>query len=500
MQAKEQVSRSRRILLLVSVFTALLLSLLILAMASSQRASTATSRYLAFQMFTETPFPNVPTDGSSANTLATPPSKAAMSQFARQLVDRIGTTGDANTRLAVMIGPLAFDHTDAQLQQMIADAFEIALEQNIAVGFHIDDSLFWGRRTDLWSDPANIEWLDWVKTPSTGRTILWGPEPTRLTPQMCFNSPAIEAAVQHESELIGDAVSKGVALLKAQIKPDLFAGVVVGWETMIGRDFATDQYLGYCALSYLGFSQEKPPQDPDAEGEKVVQAFIELWADGISGAGVDPAKIYSHTAVTSRQTYGTMQTNNSKGSELTYSQVNQFAPPSVSFGKHYNPGFSTYPQPGLMDQLYDELKQHNNPAWASSEGANIAPDSLTSGGSMETYLASMFNHGAALVNIFGWGIGDKTNAFRLAADSPDALTAYRKFLHGDTLIEGKYSFASLPDKIKSIQNQLPMWLQQHPDRQPEIEALMHQLEGYSNDKNIAEGIRIADEILAIVSP
>src|SRR6185503_6020369 len=108
------------------------------------------------------------------------------------------------------------------------------------------------------------------------------------------------------------------------------------------------------------------------------------------------------------------------------------------FGTHYNPGFSTYPQEGLMQQLYNELDKHGNPAWASSEGANISPATLTSGGSMETYLGWMFNHGAVLVTIFGWGVGSETNPFHLAASSDDAIQAYQKFLRGETLIEADY--------------------------------------------------------------
>jgi hypothetical protein len=36
--------------------------------------------------------------------------------------------------------------------------------------------------------------------------------------------------------------------------------------------------------------------------------------------------------------------------------------------------------------------------------------------SMETYLARQFNHGAVLVNVFGWGIGEADNPFRIAAE------------------------------------------------------------------------------------
>jgi hypothetical protein len=315
---------------------------------------------------------------------------------------------------------------------------------------------------------------------------------------MCFNSPAIQAAVRYlASDVIGDEVSKGIATLEAQGRPELFAGVIVGWETMIGRDFETNRYLGYCGLTNRGFSREQPPQDMDREREQIVQAFIALWAEGIARAGVTSEKIYSHTAVVSAQSYANMP----KSAGLTYSQVNQFAPPSVSFAAHYNPGFSTYPQQGLMEQLYDELKRHGSPGWASSEGGNIQPEFLAGGGSMETYLAWMFNHGAVLVNIFGWGIGSEmsANPFRTAAEAPDSLVAYRKFLGGGRLVEGQYAFPDLPNRIQRIQAQLPAWIRQHPSRQPEMEALMLQLKQSIEANNYAEASRVANQILAIIT-
>ncbi|MEO8613479.1 MAG: hypothetical protein ABI690_36660, partial [Chloroflexota bacterium] len=258
--------------------------------------ATRPTRYLAFQMFTGSPDTSEPIGGSGSNPLSPPPTKDEMSRFVRRLIEQIGTTGDAQTKLAFIIGPLALDHTDTQLRQMIQDAFAIALEQNIAVGFHIDDSMFWARRSDLWQDPANVEWLDWEGTLNTGRRLDWGAEPTQISPQMCLNSPAIQAAVRHlAKDVIGSAVSDGIATLEAQGKAELFAGVIAGWETQIGRDFATNQYPGYCALTHRGFSQQHPPLNPDAELEQVVQDFIDLWATGIAGGGVNPDKIYSHT-------------------------------------------------------------------------------------------------------------------------------------------------------------------------------------------------------------
>ena len=215
--------------------------------------------------------------------------------------------GDQQTRLAVVLGHLSFDHGDAEITKFIELAFDLALETDVAVGFHIDDSMFWAKRKDLWSDPNNVEALDWDGTPCTGRSLEWqtgpGAKADAAPPQMCFNSKVIQREVQQRSALLGKAIQAGVNQLQQLKRPELFAGVIAGSETMIGQDFKTGKYLGYRALSNRGFSREHPPRDMDLEREKVVQEFIELWTKGLAEAGVSPQKIYSHTAFFPRRAF-----------------------------------------------------------------------------------------------------------------------------------------------------------------------------------------------------
>jgi len=485
------------------ITSGLLIVLVICLLGTSAVAKTddtTPTQYLAFQVFTGSPSPHNALDANGAQPLSPPPSKAAIKALVQEIIDQIGSTGDQHHKLAFIVGPLAFDRTDAQLQQMVHEAFEIAVELNIAVGFHIDDSMFWASRSDLWHDPKNVEWLDWDGTPSTGRRIDWSSEPSKLAPQMCFNSAAIQTEVTRlAQQVIGSAIQQEVSQLMAQGRPELFAGVIVGWETQIGQDFDTNQFLGYCALTNLGFSQANPPHDLDAEREKVVQTFIELWASGIKHAGIDPEKIYAHTALRTQTMFDTSDT-----SGLSYSQVNHFAPPAVNFGMNYHPGFSIYPQIGQMEQLYDTFQKHGNPTWASSEGSTVDPATLQIVVKPETYLGWMFNHNATLVNLYGWGVGSKDeNPFWKAAASAEALDAYRKFLSGQPLIEDSSDLAlnisgSLPDKIHKIQADLPTWLQNHPEQQSKIELLMEQLDQAVKAGNYQGATTTANVILSLI--
>jgi hypothetical protein len=462
------------------------------------------TRYLAFQIFTCGPDPKIPMSGQGMKPLGNLPGKAVLRDYIGDIKERIGTIGGQETRLAVVLGQLCFDHDDDEITKFIELGFNLALETDVAVGFHIDDSMFWARRKDLWSDPKNVEALDWDGTPCTGRRLDWetgpGAKPEAAPPQMCFNSKAIQKEVQKRATLLGQAIQAGEKLLRERRKPELFAGVIAGSETMIGQDFKTNKYLGYRALINRGFSRERPPADLDLEREKVVQEFIELWTKGLADAGVSTKKIYSHTAFLSRRTFKL-----SGNKESMYSQHNHFASPSVAFGKYHRPGFSTYPQPGIFDDIYEQLASHKQLGWASCEGTNLQLGSGPgqSGMTMETYLAKMFNHGATLVNIFSWGIGGeahKNMSFRVVTEGEEALKAYRKFLKGEALIEAKAETLTLlerlPPKIHKIQKELPAWVQKNGNK--EVAALMQELDKQMKAKNFEEVEKTADAILKLM--
>lgn len=89
---------------------------------------------------------------------ATPQTKAQIEASWAPIINAIGEKGDGmHQQLGFWIGPLGWDLTDPQEKQLIDDAFAVAEEKNVAVGFHIDDSMFWNRRTDLWGDKNNVE-------------------------------------------------------------------------------------------------------------------------------------------------------------------------------------------------------------------------------------------------------------------------------------------------------------------------------------------------------
>lgn len=72
---------------------------------------------------------------------------------------------------------------------------------------------------------------------------------------------------------------------------------------------------------------------------------------------------------------------------------------------------------------------------------------------MEDYLARLFNHGASLVNVFGWGIGNEDNLFRRATEGATSIAAYKKFLQGVQLQEAALTSVK-PDSRNALQERM----------------------------------------------
>lgn len=446
-------------------------------------------------MFTSTSNPELP---GALDRVTTPPSKDALFDLIETVVDTIGTTGDSRNKLGFALGPIALDHTDDEVTQLIQDGFAIAEELDLAVAFHIDDSMFWGRLDTLADSNENIEWRDWNGTPNTGRRIDWGPEPTRLAEHMCFNSPDVIAVVEERAQLIGREVESGLERLRAAGQQELYAGFMSGWETQLGRDFATDEYLGYCGLTNMGYSASEPPDDIDYERTRLVKDFIDLWARELVRGGVPSDKLYSHIVFTVQGLDDPDRVANS-----SYEKQVHFSTPDVAFGDFYRPGFSTYPSPGTFAEIHEQLERNGNPPWASAEGTNVVPSGVDGEGDMETYLGRMFNHGAVMVNIFSWGLGGdelRDNMFRQVTERPEAIAAYRKFLAGEALVENPpepLSIERFRTKVESIHRDLPAWARR-TGRQSTAESYIERLDEHITAGSLYAANAVADEVLALI--
>ena len=477
--------------------------------------ATDSPQYLVFQIFTAgAGFSDVP----ERNILTNPPTYRKIAQDVQGIIDAVGERGDVNHVLGFAIGPLALDYTRNQngdntehkLRSLIQDSFDVAITKNVAVVFHIDDSKFWQTRDDIWSDRNNIEWTDPNGTANTGQYLNWG-SPWKLAPQACFNSPVVVAEARRiATDVIGKEIRLGIDKLRAGNREHLFGGVILGWETAIGKDYETRKPLGYCALSNLGeeFSQSNSPRDQaekDKKLEQVVANWIATWSEAIVASGVPRNKIYSHIAFSPRVAYAAEAASFAEKTP-SYSEHVLWTPPSVAFGDSHYPGFTTYPDDGILGQIYAELRAHGNPPWASSEGANVRIHDgppQKSAQSMETYLARLFNHGAVITNLFGWGIGDRNNPFRGSTEDAASIRAYRKFLRGEPLIEQAVSASTdrsrqaLRQRIQALPAKIRVYAQAGGDMQ-RVEPKIKEMERFLDNGDLVNVERVLNEILAIV--
>ena len=468
-----------------------LLAILLLLLPATAYSATDT-RYLAFQIFTS---------GAERNGATNfPPLQGEVGDIVQGIRDKIGTAGNGERHAGFIVGPLSFNVDEEHIHKLIGDSFDIALRTDLAVGFHVDDMMFWNRLAFL-NKPENLEWTGWDGTPNTGRRLDWSSKPTKIEPQLCLNARAVRQAVAARAQFIGKAVAEGVKKLAQAGKPELFIGVIAGWETMIGQDFDTGAPLGYCALTNAGFSAAHPPADMNAARNDVIRDFISFWAQNLRAAGVPADKIYSHAAFTSQRLRRmSAQMNPPKPGAMD--NVPDWT--GFAFADGVHPGLSTYPLPDEIAEISAEMAKHGDAAWASSEGAAIDPGAAEQGGGgvgMEIYLGNLFNHGARFVNVYGWNVGPPDNGFRKTAEAPGAIAAYQKFLRGEKLDEKPYSADGLPSdallaKIHRVQTEAPAYAQAHgPGPLPQ---LSQQLEAHLKNRELKEAEQTADEMLKIV--
>lgn len=405
--------------------------------------STEEIQYLLFQIFTYNPSSNgdkQPLDGM-----------AMRNQVSQILAAVDNNRGNGITKqLGFAVGPLSLDHSDDELRGFIRESFAIADEKDVAVAFHIDESMFWINRPDLWNNPENVEWSDWNGTVFPHRYISWAP--VLLAPQMCYNSPGIKKEIERIArDVIGLEIKKGIENLKAKNKEKLFAGVINGWETHLAdhryidtSDQTANQLgivrkrIGYHALKNLGYSATNQPADFDAVLERVVYDFADYWAMKLGEANIPANRIYTHINFPVFPLDQQQMMLNQLSIHLGFTaNILGFThtTPGTAFNTHSRPGFSTYPigfkennMDGRLSRIVNELPKHPSTHWASAEGTNVQGESaaiIPSHISWDEYISRMFTNGASLVNIYAWS--DPTG-YGTATRSVEAIEAYKKFL------------------------------------------------------------------------
>ena len=376
-----------------------------------------------------------------------------LDQLVTPLINRVDTTGDSKHRLGYMIVlPVWFSDSrmggdQAHIEKIIKEAFAVAKSRDVAVYFTLYSFTRWPGQMWNWYNPAqpgynpenkkNVEWTDWSGTPTKNRYSLQEGE-TRMAPVMCYNSPKVLSEVSYiVSKVLGPALLRGVRDLKSAGKEDLFGGITLSEElslddysgidklnptlgAMMTKDGALKARLGYCALTNLGYSEDKPPADYPAALAKINQEYSAYWGKQLTQAGVPKSKLYTHVAPATDAAY------------LQYTN----APIETAFNDYSNPGWTTYaagPIANNFNVLYKALAEHGNPHWGATE---TSPTSMNGKPlNPERFLAWHFNHGATLIVMNAADTSAGGQAIGKDMWSTASIAAYKKFLAGSLLEE-----------------------------------------------------------------
>lgn len=455
-------------------------------------------RYLLFQIFTGAPNPQTGVFHAFRN-------KGEYERIVRTIKRAINPQSvRTDRRLGFSVGPLALDMTAAETRRIIRDSFTVALDNDMAVSFHLDDYMFWKNATDangrrLIDDPTNKEWKDWQGTTSDPLKIGWLVN-IPLAPQMCYESAKIKSAVRAAATVIGEEVKAGVDNLRTAGREDLFAGVVVGWESNLAD--------GYASLTLKGFTARRPPENFDLEREQILHDHIETWSKGIYDTGISKDKIYTHVAIIPKRHYeGWKRLPIEEFRRIP--QATAVRAPWVAFNDYSNPGFSLYPDEGLLQDIHNVIKEKGNRPWALSEGTNVTPEEARRGLGVgarmtwETFLAQFFNYGAMVVNIFGGWQGE-AGVWGQTTESEEAIAAYRKFLRGNPLIEseipaalgspsGRDSDTDLPTRLDSLRQKIERYRDRGGDMRT-IEKELMLLDTYLRKGDLQNATTVLDRI------
>jgi hypothetical protein len=387
-------------------------------------AELPTTQYLLFQVFIGGP--------QNAGIYQRGMPKPALREIVRHISDTVHKTGsDPDRILGFAVGPIAMDEGADDARSAIRDAFDIALETDMAVALHLDDYMFWAQAR--WPDgrmlrdtPGTTEWKDWSQTPAGGLDINWLPD-VKLAPQLCYESPAVKDFVEYWTrEVIGREIKQQFDRLVGAGKTRLFAGVIAGWESNLS--------YGYCSLSHLGYSAQNPPGDFDHERERVLQRHIERWSKGIHDAGIPRDLIFTHLGPMPKQDYAMMSGLLGRARMRERPGSTAYRAFWTAFNSYSDGGFTAYVDKDRFADIDSAVRRYGRGTWAMAEGTNVGAGPGRQPLKWEPYLARNFNHGASIVNIFG-GFQGPPSDFSRASESEEALTAYRKFLRGDALVE-----------------------------------------------------------------
>ena len=350
-------------------------------------------------------------------------------------------------------GPMLLTQSPQQMREQVNQAFDLAEQYNVPVYFQLDDI---NNYTSEFGNDAHPkfyeepEWCEWVGQPADGDSQ--GGRSFDRLPRYWFNwgawrfspafpnlaSPGFNRFVKKQlAEGVLPALVDRYELLKAGGKEYLFAGMAIGWETHI-PDYSGDNPIYAVNPNALPFSKHQNDRMAPWEASKygyaalhtlgiksydrealyrVIRNYSASLARVVFEAGIPKHKIFTHT-IGLKSVRPELETT--------------FAPPIwVAVNPYSTPGFTMSPEtcPYDLEVIKSEISRADSTQkhFANAEGyaRGLNKDVETA----SAYLNSMFNQGALITTVFGWGRESATSAFAVSHSpySPFVIAAKELF-------------------------------------------------------------------------
>ena len=337
---------------------------------------------------------------------------------------------------------MLFKQSPDEMRAILNQAFDMAEDFDTPVYLHLDmlhnspsSDPFKGPELKFYEDPMMCEWVAFPKPGESHGPVprywcnwgAWFSAPAFP----CYASPRLQKLVTAQlRQGVLAPLHERLERLRAQGREYLFAGICIGWETMIpdyvpGRPFVAidpkdppvDRFskppvtmqpwemgqLGYAALHHLGYDQARLDKEAADRGISAQALFIELChkvnhdytqllAKTAHDSGLPRDKIFSHTIAVS-----TVNPAPSTFSPPVWAAVNPYCTPGFTLD---NFGAAIYDIVKIKDEIRradPDQKHFANAETYFRRGCTEAQ--------FTTFMHEMFDNGANLVHILAWHVG-----------------------------------------------------------------------------------------------
>ena len=225
----------------------------------------------------------------------------------------------------------------------------------------------WGQRKDLLSNPDNIETADWKQIPNTGRRLIGGRTPTRVSAADVFQQPRHRGRGERPggADRRGNQAGAGGLAVAGEAAPVCGRYRRIGDHASVRNSEPTAAW-GFAPSAIAASARTIRPRTWTLERVSIVKEFMELWADSLHAARRSPREdLLPHRFHGPRTAQG--------GRQGVLCGKSSFRPARGGLQFRIPSGIFHLPRGATFKEIHAVLAEHGSPGWISAEGTNVSP-------------------------------------------------------------------------------------------------------------------------------